>query len=667
MTGDGREELRVIRQIAGAMNASLDLEEILQTILRAMDEELGFRHSMILLLNPAEAALTVAASRGYPSGGLGANVPVGQGVIGTVAKRRRIVRMGNIRSQLAYSAAVGQQMAASGGPEQAPRAAPLPGLPDVDSQIGIPLVCREQLIGVLSVESNRPSAFDEVDEMLLLILANQAASAIENARLYREERQRVEELNRADASLRELNESLEAKVTARTAELAAALEAVSEERQRSMDLLHRMAPAPVIPLMLEGKLVARRYAATTLFTDLAGFTQYSSNMEPDEIFSHLNHLFSQIGEQIESFRGYVSKTNGDSIMALFGAPVETQTHALDAVLAGLRMQAGLDPNLGLQMRIGINSGTITAGMLGPGSRQLYDVLGDTVNVASRLEKICPGGEVTVSESTLRLVEPYFAVEPMGEQEVKGKGRMQAYRVLGLLPLLNDTRRVDSTSLFARAHTASVAEVERVKEELQAVDFPSIQARDGALQHNEAVAAFALAIARYLRSRPKALPPAYMEQVNRIRDEEIVLLALLHDLGKYALDPALLNTPALPVDRRAALVAEMRRETEAALEQLSLRELIPRLEPFYRFEESRGAWTDPDPFTVLVAVADTYDALTAPKVYKGRPWTVQGSLEELLRMPYTQARNCPMVRNFVEFMQPEGKQIKAVVRTDRLFR
>lgn len=425
------QEVRVIQQISSEINSTLDLNDILNIILHSMDEVLGFRHSMILLLHPTEPTLTLVASRGYDQTGIGAEVKVGQGVIGIVAKRKRIVRMGNIRSQMAYGASVRQRMEQLGQTERLTDVVPLPGLPDVDSQIGIPLLIKDRLVGVFSVESAQSNAFDEVDEVLLLILANQAASVIDNARLYQAEKERLIELNKAYGELSQLNGSLEEKVLARTSELSSALGEVSRERQRSMDLLERMAPSEVIPLMLEDKLMARRLTSSILFTDLEGFTKFTSSMEPDEIFAQLNYFFNQVGEQIQTYRGYVNKTNGDSIMALFGVPHQSQTHAIDAVLSGLRMQSGLDRHHSLNMRVGINTGVITAGLLGPENKSLYDVLGDAVNVASRMEKLCRPGCVTISESTYKIVEPYFEIRPLGEQEVKGKGATLVYKVSGI--------------------------------------------------------------------------------------------------------------------------------------------------------------------------------------------------------------------------------------------
>jgi hypothetical protein len=143
-------------------------------------------------------------------------------------------------------------------------------------------------------------------------------------------------------------------------------------------------------------------------------------------------------------------------------------------------------------------------MLGPAGKSLYDVLGEAVNTASRMEAICPGGGVAVSPNCEDALKPWFRLEPLGEQHVKGIGRMACFNVAGLRPLGEDDRRVDRTSQFAADYLPVIEEVEKFKSErLGVVDFVSLQARDVALQHNEAVASYALALLRRLRAESRA--------------------------------------------------------------------------------------------------------------------------------------------------------------------
>ena len=109
------------------------------------------------------------------------------------------------------------------------------------------------------------------------------------------------------------------------------------------------------------------------------------------MFSQLNEFFAAAGEIIGRYRGYINETNGDGIMALFGVPFESATYRTDAVLAALAIQRETGAQFPFGMRVGINTGTVTAGMLGPPDKSLYDVIGDAVNLASRFEALCPRG------------------------------------------------------------------------------------------------------------------------------------------------------------------------------------------------------------------------------------------------------------------------------------
>lgn len=646
------DEVKIIQQVSAQLTSTLELKTILDVTLTAMDAVLGFRHGMIMLADDAGETLRVAASRGYGDAGTGAEVPFGQGVFGVVAKRRRIMRIGNIQSQRAYLASVRKQIEAAGQGDGLVQEIELPGLDGVQSQIGIPLVIKDRLVGVFGVESAEASAFDELDELLLSIVANQIANAIDNARLHEIEVERSKELDAANSELSRLNETLEGSVAARTAELTSALADVRREKQLSEDLLARMAPPAVIPLMLDDKLVAQRLQVSVLFTDLEGFTAYSSGMEPDEIFAQLNHYFSRAGEIVQRYRGYVNKTNGDSVMALFGVPFESATHHTDAVLAGLAMQDELRGEFPFSIRVGINSGNVTAGMLGPKDKSLYDVLGDAVNVASRMEGVCPPGGVAVSSEMRALIQTHFRFDGLGELDVKGKGAMECFNVVGIGPLADDRRRIDPTSRFATAHLAVIDEVETFKRErLGMVDFVSIQARDVALNHNEAVAAFALALLRESTAAGVAGAAA-------VAEDEILAAALVHDLGKHAVEPDRLNAPSLSGEERDRLRGDLLDNTKAVLEQLELTALAPLLEELYRFEASRGADGAYGAATEILAAADIYDALTAPKIYKGAPWRIVGALEELTRLPYCLGRERPIFDAFVDLMKPSDATIAA---------
>lgn len=633
-------EVKIIQQISSEINSTLDLDRMLGIILDSLDHVLEFKHCMVLLADEQANQLSVAAMRGYEGQETAAVVPIGQGPIGVAARRRRVVRMGAMGTQMGYLSAVSGEM----GRDQVQ--VKLPGLPNLQSQIAIPLVVKERLVGVLAVESASPGAFDSLDEMLLSVVANQVAAAIDNARLYWREQERSQLLDTANRELSRLNDTLETKVRERTAEVTQALADLERRKSQHEELLGRMAPPELIPLMAEERLQAVRLNATVMFTDLSGFTAFSAGMEPDEVFAHLNHYFAWLGDVISRYRGYINKTMGDGTMILFGVPETSLSHATDAVVAALTLQAELRAHISLGMRIGISSGVITAGLLGPRNKSMYDVLGETVNIAQRMEGSAPLGGIVMTAATAELVRPYFLIEALPEQDIKGLSRMASFRVQGLRKLTDDPRRFDPSSRFAAMAAALQLEIETFKDEhFDRVNFVSIQARDGAFYHNETVAILALALLRELRGHSELGSKA-----SEIDEQRLIGLALLHDIGKRAIDPRRLNERGLSSEERAALRSDLERATVETLARLELADLAEPLHDLYRFEtqENNGETTM---LTEILGVSDMYDALTAPKFYKGKPWSVRGALEDILRMPFALRRSRPVLQTFAELMRP----------------
>ncbi len=213
------QEVHIIQEISSEINTTLDLDTILAKMLSSLDKTFDFKHSMVLLLNESGEKLNVAASHGYPEAGIGAEVKLGEGIIGVVAKRKKLMRMGNIGTQMAYLKSVKNQFAVLGKEMQ--ENLKLPGLPNVQSQVAIPLLAENRLIGVLAVESDKSNLFDSRDELIITILANQAANAIEKAK--------------AHTGLKHLNEHLEDLVILRTTEVVAQKEIIEEKNKSITD------------------------------------------------------------------------------------------------------------------------------------------------------------------------------------------------------------------------------------------------------------------------------------------------------------------------------------------------------------------------------------------------------------------------------------------------
>jgi len=172
-------EIRALSLVSCRINRAADLESLLEDVLAALDEVFGFRHSMLLLLDETGRSLTTIASRGYGESGVGAEVSVAQGLIGTVAATGAPMRVSGMEALLRYSRAVRGTVEAAGGGAGLRREIPLPGLPHAESQLALPLLVEERLLGVLALESPDPLAFEEWHESFLLVLANQIAIGID--------------------------------------------------------------------------------------------------------------------------------------------------------------------------------------------------------------------------------------------------------------------------------------------------------------------------------------------------------------------------------------------------------------------------------------------------------------------------------------------------------
>lgn len=172
-----RTELRGLQLVSERINRADDLETLLAAALDALDIYFGFKHTMVLLHDDAAQRLITIACRGY-GGGVGAEVPVGEGLIGTVARERRILRITGLDEGLRYGRAVRRSVISDSGSRTIRPEVPLPGLPDAQSALVIPLSVEDRMIGVLAAESRDSMAFGEWDEAYLGIIGNQIALGI---------------------------------------------------------------------------------------------------------------------------------------------------------------------------------------------------------------------------------------------------------------------------------------------------------------------------------------------------------------------------------------------------------------------------------------------------------------------------------------------------------
>lgn len=264
--------------------------------------------------------------------------------------------------------------------------------------------------------------------------------ALDKSRLRRENARLQEELNRANARLRALFE--------------------------------RYMPAPVAERLLTSStlpdLGGTRQIVTVLFADLRHFTPLAEQMPPDHLMELLNFYLSEATEAILAYGGTLDKFMGDGLMAFFNAPVPQRRHALRAVSAAQEIHRRVreqGPNIDgqhLQFGIGVHTGEAVVGNVGSRYLMNYTALGDTVNVANRLQEIAGGEQTLISESTYRLVAPHVEARHLGSRQLQG--RAEPVDVYELLTVNVDKQELLVRPLVSVATAARVITTERMEDQ-----------------------------------------------------------------------------------------------------------------------------------------------------------------------------------------------------------
>ncbi len=210
------------------------------------------------------------------------------------------------------------------------------------------------------------------------------------------------------------------------------LKQIEDEQRVSERLLLNVLPRPVADRLKQGEstIVDSFPEATVLFGDLVGFTTMSVRIPAKVVVKLLDEIFSAFDDLAEKHGMEKIKTIGDAYMAVAGLPVPKADHAPASARMALDMQEALQRfnsahNTALEMRIGLNSGPVIAGIIGR-KKFIYDLWGDTVNTASRMESHGEPGRIQVTEATARLLEAEFRLVPRGAVPIKGKGDQQAF-------------------------------------------------------------------------------------------------------------------------------------------------------------------------------------------------------------------------------------------------
>jgi adenylate cyclase len=215
-----------------------------------------------------------------------------------------------------------------------------------------------------------------------------------------------------------------------------ALIAMRGAQERAENLLLNILPRSIAEkLKAQPQTIADQFSsASILFADVVDFTPRAEHLPPDEVVGLLDNLFGHFDGLAERYGVEKIKTIGDCYMVAAGVPAARVDHAQALALLALDMQHAVQANgavgdLGLELRIGINSGPVVAGVIGR-KRFLYDLWGDAVNIASRMESHGTSGRIQVTRATYELLEDQFEFEPRGLVAVKGKGDMETWYLLG---------------------------------------------------------------------------------------------------------------------------------------------------------------------------------------------------------------------------------------------
>ena len=292
------------------------------------------------------------------------------------------------------------------------------------SVLQFPLILQNEVIGILNLLTHKSSIkINKAGIERILRLGDQIAGVIYNAHL--------------------LKEMEKAKRTAETEKQIAQIanDESKKEKLKSERLLLNILPEKIaIELKENGYTEPVHYGSVSvLFTDFEGFTKVSENLSPNELITELDSCFSYFDSLMERYNLEKLKTIGDSYMCAGGIPVVNKTHPVDTVLAALEIRnimeqvKSLKESIGYpywELRIGIHTGPLVAGVIGQ-KKFAYDVWGDTVNTASRMESSGTTGMVNISSATYEKVKDFFEFEYRGKIKAKNKGEIDMYFVTGI--------------------------------------------------------------------------------------------------------------------------------------------------------------------------------------------------------------------------------------------
>jgi predicted ATPase/class 3 adenylate cyclase/tRNA A-37 threonylcarbamoyl transferase component Bud32 len=397
--GTGILDIETVLKSSQAISREIRLRDLLSTLMKIIIENAGAQRMVLLLMRGNSLIVQAECLTGTDRVQMIDEVPIDQysgmakPVVNYVVRTHEPVILDDAASSGDFANDLYIR-------EQKPK-----------SVLCAPLIQQGKLTGIIYLENNLThAAFTKERIDLVILLSGQMAISIENALLY---------------------ENLEEKVKERTREL-------KEEKDKSENLLLNILPAETAEeLKRTGTSKAKEFGqATVLFTDFKNFTRMSEHLNAQELVSEINYCYSAFDNIVSKYGIEKIKTIGDSYMCAGGLPVENKTNPEDALMAALEIRDFMlqekqkreaDGKNFFEIRIGLHTGPVVAGIVGT-RKFAYDIWGDTVNIASRMESSGEPGKVNISGSTYELIKEKFICNYRGKMEAKNKGMIDMYFV-----------------------------------------------------------------------------------------------------------------------------------------------------------------------------------------------------------------------------------------------
>ena len=392
----------VLSQVAAAISSVMEFQPLIEMIMEKSKEVMNAEASSLMMLDVETNELTFNVATGEKGAALREiRLPVGKGIAGWVAEHKEPLLVPD-----AYA-----------DPRFNREADKMSGF-QTRSILCVPLMIQERILGVVQVLNPRGrESFAEGDRRVFTSFADQAAIAVENTRLYEEIKQRAEELR----------------------------EALERERWLTIqrDKLGKYVPKTVVEEIERDREQAlagetRTIECSVLFSDIKGFTRFTEANPAWKMVQMLNQYHSAMTAVVDKYDGILDKFMGDGIMVVFLYQGEGDNHGLRAVQCGIDMQEEVgrldlewvEQGLGnLSIRVGVNTGEVISGSIGSSTRMDYTVVGDTVNVASRLETNGSPGTILLSDTAYDRIEGLL--EAVRLEPITVKNRVQPVQVYSI--------------------------------------------------------------------------------------------------------------------------------------------------------------------------------------------------------------------------------------------